>query len=145
VPQVDGRIDNNVATDESPAVARPSGETVRIVSKPWGEEWWFARTGQYAGKVLVIRKGHRFSLQYHNVKHETLLVWSGHVRMEIGPDAEHLETRVLEPGAVTSIPPGMCHRLEALEDSHIFEVSTPELDDVVRLRDDYGREGTSNL
>jgi len=124
-------------------LARPTGEQVRIVPKPWGEEWWFAQTERYAGKVLVIRQGHRFSLQYHRVKHETQLVWDGRIKLEIGPDAEHLETRILGPGAVTPIPPGTYHRLEALEDSHVFEVSTPELDDVVRVTDDYGREGTA--
>ncbi len=111
--------------------------------KPWGEEWWLAQTDRYAAKVLFIRKGCRFSLQYHRVKHETQFLWSGRLKLQIGPDVNQLETRVLEPGAVTLIPPGMCHRLEALEDSYVFETSTPELDDVVRLSDDYGREATS--
>lgn len=132
-----------MAGDKRNGSPRPSSEKVRIVPKPWGEEWWLAHTDRYAGKVLFVRKGHRFSLQYHKVKHETQFIWDGKVKMEIGPDPEHLETRILGPGAVTPIPPGTCHRIEALEDSHIFEVSTPELDDVVRLSDDYGREGTS--
>jgi len=122
---------------------KPSDQRARIVAKPWGEEWWLAHTDRYAGKVLVIRKGRRFSLQYHRVKHETQFVWDGRIKLEIGPDPEHLETRILEPGAVTPIAPGTYHRLEALEDSHVFEISTPELDDVVRLADDYGREGTT--
>jgi len=121
---------------------RPS-DKAQIVPKPWGEEWWLAHTDRYAGKVLFLRKGHRFSLQFHRVKHETQLVWSGQIKLEIGPDAEQLETRILGPGMVTPIPPGTYHRIEALEDSHIFEVSTPELDDVVRVSDDYDREGTS--
>jgi len=122
---------------------RPSTQQVRIVPKPWGEEWWLAHTDRYAGKVLVIRKGHRFSLQYHERKHETQFVWDGKIRMEIGPDERNMETRILGPGAVTEIRPGMRHRIEALEDAHIFEISTPELEDVVRLSDDYGRTGTS--
>ena len=136
-------MDDLMGDDNPKRSSRPTGEQVRIVPKPWGEEWWLAHTDRYAGKVLVIRKGHRFSLQYHRVKHETQFVWDGRIKLEIGPDPEHLETRVLGPGAVTPIPPETYHRLEALEDSHVFEVSTPELDDVVRISDDYGREGTN--
>lgn len=122
---------------------RPSSEQIRIVKKPWGEEWWLAHTDRYAGKVLVLNKGKRFSLQYHEVKHETQFLSQGKIKMEIGPSVEDLEVRILEPGAVTMIPPGTYHRIEALETAHIFEVSTPELDDVVRVEDDFGREGTS--
>ena len=131
-----------MANERKPDLPRSPDSQARIVPKPWGEEWWFAQTDRYAGKILVIRKGHRFSLQYHRVKHETQFVWDGRIQLEIGPDPEHLETRILGPGAVTPIPPGTYHRLQALEDSHVFEVSTPELDDVVRVSDDYGREGT---
>lgn len=134
------RHKRHVASEKESEAARPSSARAKIVPKPWGEEWWLAHTDRYAGKVLVIRKSHRFSLQYHKVKDETQFVWSGKIRMEIGPDPDHLEARILEAGAVTHIPPGTCHRLEALEDAHIFEVSTPELDDVVRLSDDYGRD-----
>ena len=116
---------------------------MRVVQKPWGEEWWFAQTDRYAGKILFVRRGYRLSLQYHRVKHETQMVWDGQIKMEIGPGPTQLETRILGPTAVTPIPPGTYHRIEALEDSHILEVSTPELDDVVRVSDDFGREGTS--
>jgi mannose-6-phosphate isomerase-like protein (cupin superfamily) len=134
------------AEPEQPApegASRPSSEQVRIVPKPWGEEWWLAHTDRYAGKVLFVRKGQRLSLQYHNVKHETQFMWSGRIRMEIGRDENHMEERILGPGAVTEIVPGTRHRIEALEDAYIFEISTPELDDVVRVSDDYGRQGTS--
>jgi mannose-6-phosphate isomerase-like protein (cupin superfamily) len=122
----------------------PASDRVRIVPKPWGEEWWLAHTARYAGKVLVVRQGHRFSLQYHRIKHETQFVWSGRIKMQIGPNADTLEERILGPGAVTEIPPGTYHRIEALEEAHIFEVSTPDLDDVVRVEDDYERQGTSD-
>ncbi len=112
---------------------------MKIVKKPWGEEWWLAHTRRYAGKILFVKKGKRLSLQYHKVKHETQYLDEGRVKMLIGK-GEELEERILEKGAITEIPPGTRHRIEALEDSKIFEVSTPELDDVVRLSDDYGRE-----
>lgn len=107
----------------------------KIVDKPWGREIWYAHTESYAGKVLEVEAGHTLSLQKHEVKHETLYLQSGRMRFT-------LEDEVFEwaPGEVVEIPPGTVHRMEALEDSAILEVSTPELDDVVRLEDRYGRE-----
>jgi mannose-6-phosphate isomerase-like protein (cupin superfamily) len=115
----------------------------RRVEKPWGYEDVWAVTPAYVGKILVVRRGRRLSLQYHNVKTETLYVEAGRLRCETGLAGEPLGERVLVPGDVLHVPPGLRHRLEALEESRIFEVSTPEIDDVVRLADDFGREGTS--
>ena len=113
-----------------------SAHEPRIVDKPWGREVWYAHTDRYAGKVLEVDAGHMLSLQKHVVKHETLFLQSGH--MQFTRDGEVFEWR---PGTAIEIPPGTVHRMEALEDSVILEVSTPELDDVVRLEDRYGRTG----
>lgn len=118
-------------------------DDVKVVNKPWGWEKWLAHTDRYAGKILFVKKGHRYSMQYHVKKHETQYIMDGKISMEIGPDGDHVETRVLGPGTVIEVTPGTWHRITAVEDTHIFEVSTPELDDVVRISDDYGREGTS--
>jgi mannose-6-phosphate isomerase-like protein (cupin superfamily) len=126
-----------------PTVIAP--DEVRVVPKPWGEEHWLAHNEHYAGKVLVLRKGHRLSLQYHETKHEVQYLESGRIRYTLGSASKPDESREVDAaaGTVVILPPGALHRLEALEDSRIFEVSTPNLDDVVRLDDDYGREGTS--
>ena len=111
---------------------------IRRVAKPWGEEVIFAHTERYAGKLLIIRKGESLSLQYHVKKDETVYVYSGILKVGLeatGGDEE----MILQPGEARRFAPGTRHRLEALEDCVIFEVSTPELDDVVRLRDRYGR------
>ncbi len=115
----------------------------RRVQKPWGHEEIWAETPAYVGKVLVLRRGKRLSLQYHNRKEETIYVEAGRVRCLTGPDEATLQEATLGPGDVLHVPPGLRHRLEALEDARLFEVSTPELDDVVRLEDDFGRQGTS--
>ena len=111
---------------------------IRRVPKPWGEEIIFAHTERYAGKVLKIRRGEALSLQYHVHKDESLYVQEGRVRLLLETDGRR-EERVLGPGEAVHLPPGTRHRLEALEESTLFEVSTPELDDVVRLEDRYGR------
>jgi quercetin dioxygenase-like cupin family protein len=112
----------------------PPLQPPKIVEKPWGREIWYAHTDRYAGKVLEVTAGHLLSLQKHRVKHETLYLLSGRIRLT-------LDDQVLDwsPGQVVSIPPETVHRMEALEDSVLLEVSTPELDDVVRLEDRYGR------
>jgi mannose-6-phosphate isomerase len=112
---------------------------VKIVPKPWGEERWLAVTDRYAAKLLFIQKGKRLSLQYHERKHETQYLQSGRLRYTL--DGTEM---IAEPGTTIILPPGTVHRMEALEDACIFEVSTPELDDVVRIEDDYGRKGTSD-
>lgn len=119
-------------------------ESVQIKVKPWGREIWFAHTSRYAGKILEIKKGQRYSLQYHEQKSESQYVHSGRVKFTYGPDADHLQEKILEPGDKIDIVVGMIHRAEALEDCQIFEVSTPELNDVVKLDDDYGRSGKGN-
>ncbi len=108
----------------------------RIVPKPWGREIWYAHNEHYAGKVLEVNAGHVLSLQKHLIKHETMMLQSGSIRFTL--DDEVFEWT---PGETITIPPGTIHRLEALSDSVILEVSTPELDDLVRLEDRYGRAG----
>ena len=111
----------------------------RKVDKPWGYELVYAETDKYAGKVIFVRKGEQLSLQYHNVKDETMYLYSGMARLEI-QDAEG-ERQIIElsPSKSYHITPGLRHRVTAIEDCEILEVSTPELDDVVRLEDRYGR------
>ena len=120
-------------------------EIPRKVEKPWGHEIWWARTERYAGKLLHVKKGESLSLQYHRIKDETIMVQSGRLLFETLPAGEEGPLRPLEmhPGDVFHIVPGTRHRMTGLEDCDIVEVSTPELDDVVRLEDRYGRAGTS--
>ena len=120
-------------------------ETPKRVEKPWGHELWWARTDRYVGKILHVKKGESLSLQYHNVKDETIMLQSGRLLFETRPTGEEGELRKVEmsPGDVFHITPGTLHRMTAIEDCDIVEVSTPELDDVVRLEDRYGRAGTS--
>jgi mannose-6-phosphate isomerase len=118
-------------------------ELPRRVEKPWGHELWFAQTDRYAGKLLHVRAGQRLSVQYHEEKDETSYLLSGRLRLNRGPSAEALVATELLAGAVWRNEPGQVHTIEALEDSVVVEVSTPELDDVVRLTDAYGRAGTS--
>ncbi|HEY0632711.1 MAG TPA: hypothetical protein VGC98_11695 [Thermoleophilaceae bacterium] len=113
------------------------------VEKPWGHELWWALTDAYAGKILHIRQGHRLSLQFHEEKDESAYLLSGRLRLTKGPSEDDLETLELGPGDTWRNLPGEVHTVEAIEDSEVLEVSTPELDDVVRLTDSYGREGTS--
>jgi mannose-6-phosphate isomerase len=110
----------------------------RKTEKPWGFELLFALTPQYAGKLIFVKKDHRLSLQYHEKKDETMLLQQGKALLEIEVDGK-MTTVTLTPGQARHIPPHTRHRLEAIEDTTLFEVSTPELDDVVRLADDYGR------
>ena len=109
------------------------------VDKPWGYELRWAITDRYAGKILHVKKGEALSLQYHERKDEYLYVMSGAVSMEVGSGDGALETRRMNVGDTLHITPGTRHRLTAVEDTDIFEVSTPEIDDVVRLEDRYGR------
>jgi mannose-6-phosphate isomerase len=120
----------------------------RRIPKPWGEEILFAHTGRYAGKVLKVRRGESLSLQYHERKDEAMYLFSGRVDVTLGAPGDSAgrtpaERRRLEPGEALHLPAGTRHRIEAVEDAILFEVSTPELDDVVRLEDRYGRQGTS--
>jgi mannose-6-phosphate isomerase-like protein (cupin superfamily) len=116
----------------------------RFVEKPWGREEIFAETDRYVGKILTVRAGQALSLQFHRVKDETLRVLAGtcefHLASESGGD--EVDVCVLGPGEARRIRPGVRHRLVALTDVTLVEVSTPEIDDVVRLDDRYGRAGT---
>jgi len=111
---------------------------VTRVEKPWGYELHWALTDRYVGKVLHVNAGHALSLQYHRQKDETILLWSGRILMEV-QNGDRLAGHEMRPGERLHITPGTIHRMTALEDSDIIEVSTPELDDVVRLEDRYGR------
>lgn len=115
----------------------------RIVAKPWGEERIFAETGRYAGKLILIRAGESLSYQYHDRKEETVHVLEGTLGLQVDRAGEKAELRLI-PGQSFHVDPGTRHRMYAPEtDCLVVEVSTPELDDVVRLSDRYGREGTS--
>jgi mannose-6-phosphate isomerase len=118
-------------------------EELRRVPKPWGHELIWALTDRYCGKVLVIEQGERLSLQKHVAKDESIYVTSGRLLLYLEDDGGEVRQVELGPGDARHVPPGRIHRFEALERTELFEVSTPELDDVVRLSDDYGREGTN--
>jgi len=107
--------------------------------KPWGFELLFAHTPKYAGKLIFVKKGHRLSLQYHEKKDESIYIYEGKALVEIGGSGGRMESTMLQPGQCIMIPSLTRHRLQAIEDTTLFEVSTPELDDVVRVEDDYGR------
>lgn len=109
------------------------------VEKPWGGETIWARGPGYVGKVLHVRSGESLSLQYHREKDETIRVLVGRLALEYGWQDDELERTELGPGEAWHIPPGLRHRMTALEDTEVLEVSTPQLDDVVRLEDRYGR------
>ncbi len=111
----------------------------RRVEKPWGHEEIWAETERYVGKILFIKQGCRLSLQLHRKKDESIRVASGRLRLELEDASGKLCTEELEPGESRRISVGRRHRFEALLDTELVEVSTPELDDVVRLEDDYGR------
>lgn len=109
------------------------------IDKPWGHELIWARTDRYVGKILRIAAGEALSLQYHRRKDETLYVLSGTLELSLGERADALTTQVMGPGDRVHLWPGRLHRLAARSDCEVLEVSTPELDDVVRLADRYGR------
>jgi mannose-6-phosphate isomerase len=133
------------------SVGAPSGEGLdrwafapRRVDKPWGWELIWAETGLYVGKILFVRAGQSLSLQYHEEKDESWYVESGRARLELGTAGEAaLRDSEIGAGASFHYAPGTVHRVTAIEDTTILEVSTPHLDDIVRLEDRYGREGTS--
>ena len=108
------------------------------VDKPWGHELVWARTDRYVGKILHVKAGHILSLQYHNTKDETMHVLSGELILRTRPGAELVERR-LTAGESVHIPPTLVHQIEAVVDCDVLEASTPELDDLVRLQDRYGR------
>jgi mannose-6-phosphate isomerase len=111
-----------------------NGLHCKHIQKPWGYEIWLAENNKYAGKIIHINKGSRLSLHYHRKKHETLYLHSGLLSITINGI-----TSLMNPGECQEIKPETIHRFEAIDKSELFEVSTPELDDVVRIEDDYGR------
>jgi mannose-6-phosphate isomerase len=112
----------------------------RRVEKPWGHEVIWALTDKYCGKLLFVRAGEALSLQFHSVKDESWLVHEGRVELELARAGEAVTAReIVGPGAAFRLEPGTVHRLRAIEDTTVFEVSTPDLDDIVRLEDRYGR------
>ena len=115
----------------------------RQVAKPWGHERIWAETDRYVGKILVIETGKRLSLQRHEVKDESILVLSGRLELTLQDDAGAIVVEELGPGDHRRVVTGRIHRFGAIERCELVEVSTPELDDVVRLEDDFGRQGTS--
>jgi mannose-6-phosphate isomerase len=115
----------------------------RRVDKPWGHELWYALTDRYAGKILHVESGHRLSLQFHERKDESNYLLSGRLKLIKGTGADDLVETEIGPGHTWRNVPGEVHTIEAIEDAAVLEVSTPELDDVVRLSDSYGRAGTT--
>jgi|SRR5262245_50895337 len=122
-------------------MATKSIYTGHTVKKPWGYELIWAQTERYAGKILHINKGESLSYQFHRVKDESIRLLSGALELDVESDGERQKLR-LAPGDCLHIVPLMKHRMIALEDCEVLEVSTPELDDVVRLEDRYGRADT---
>jgi mannose-6-phosphate isomerase len=112
---------------------------IQEVKKPWGRELIWAKTKDYVGKILEVNEGHSLSLQYHQIKEETMICETGKCNLYVGEDENNLKCVTLTPGEALHITPGLRHRLEAITDCRLFEVSTPHLDDVVRLEDRYGR------
>jgi len=121
---------------------RPEDLPVRI-DKPWGYEIWYAWTEQYVGKIIHVKRGGRLSLQYHHQKDETSYVLRGRLLLTRGPSVDRLTITEIGEGHAWRNRPGEIHSIEGLEDADVLEVSTPQLHDVVRLQDRYGREGTS--
>ena len=119
------------------------GAGERYVEKPWGHELIWAVTDRYVGKVLVIEAGRRLSLQRHEIKDESIIVTSGRLRLYLEDDDGVVRVEELGPREHRHVPTGRIHRYEAIERTELVEVSTPELDDVVRIEDDFGREGTN--
>lgn len=124
-------------------MSKPFSFESRRVEKPWGWELIWADADDYVGKLLFVAAGQALSLQYHEVKDESWLVREGRATLELGLVGEPLVAVEIEPGDMFRFRPGTVHRVTAIEDTLILEVSTNHLDDVVRLEDRYGREGTS--
>ena len=111
----------------------------RRIDKPWGHELIWAETDRYVGKILHVKAGHALSLQYHERKDETIHLLHGAMRFQVGTSVENLADVDLAEGQSYRITPGTVHRMVAITDVDILEASTPDLDDVVRLEDRYGR------
>jgi mannose-6-phosphate isomerase len=110
-----------------------------IIEKPWGKEELLEINDYYMVKKLTMWKGHRCSLQYHNHKKETIYVLSGQLKIYSGPSANELSEKIYGPSQTITLSPGVIHRMEGVEDCVYIEASTPQMDDVVRIQDDYNR------
>ncbi len=115
-------------------------EKPRRVEKPWGYELWWARTDRYVGKLLHVKAGAQLSLQYYVRKDETIHLWSGDMVLVL-KEGGRLVDHAMRPGDSFHVTPGTVHRMRAVSDCDVLEVSTPEVEDVVRVEDDYGRKG----
>jgi mannose-6-phosphate isomerase len=113
---------------------------MKFIEKPWGSEEVIEINEKYMVKKLTMKKNHRCSLQYHDFKKETIYVLSGDLKILIGEDKNNLETKVYSAGDSITINPGIIHRMEGVTDSVYIEASTPEMEDVIRLNDDYNRD-----
>ena len=113
---------------------------MKFIEKPWGSEEVIEINEKYMVKKLTMKKNHRCSLQYHDFKKETIYVLSGDLKILIGEDKKNLETKVYSAGDSITINPGIIHRMEGVTDSVYIEASTPEMEDVIRLNDDYNRD-----
>jgi mannose-6-phosphate isomerase len=134
-----GRSERQTADADGGAAGRLAGLPPVRVEKPWGHELIWAHTDRYVGKVLHVKAGHTLSLQYHERKDETIHLLRGRMRFWVGPAPDALQEVPLAAGESFRIRPGTVHRMEAVTDVDILEASTPELGDVVRLEDRYGR------
>jgi len=117
-------------------------DSVQRIEKPWGYELHWAKTDKYIGKLIHVNAGHALSLQYHNEKDETILLWNGNLRFELR-DGGIVREWTMKSGEAVRVRPKVVHRMTAIDDCDIIEVSTPQINDVIRLEDRYGREGTS--
>ena len=115
---------------------------MKLINKPWGSEEVVEINDKYMVKKLTMKKGHRCSLQYHDYKEETIYVLSGDLKISIGESKETIKSKIYNSGEYITIKPGTVHRMEGITDSVYLEASTPEMDDVIRLSDDYNREKT---
>ena len=122
-------------------MSKATENAVTRINKPWGYELHWAKTDRYVGKILHVTAGHALSLQYHNLKDETMYLHAGKMLFETEVDGQ-LVQKEMTPGDSVHISPKTIHRITAIDDCDVLEVSTPELDDVVRLEDRYGRKGT---
>jgi mannose-6-phosphate isomerase len=117
---------------------------IKVVEKPWGSETWLCLNEKYCFKKITLKQGYLTSLQYHNFKHETTYVDKGRAIFHWHDENGVLQKKEVGPGFSVVLAPGQVHRFEALEELVMFEASTPEVHDVIRLEDSYNREGTSN-
>jgi mannose-6-phosphate isomerase len=137
-------VSDQVSMDDRGGLDRFASPQKRV-EKPWGHELIFAVTETYVGKLLIVKAGESLSLQFHEAKDEAWYVLEGRGELELGTQGvDSLASEIVGPGASFRFRPGTVHRFFAIEDTTIFEVSTPELDDVVRLEDRYGRAGNGH-